>query len=181
MHPDLDPRPRSAALGRLLRELPQSPPPYGYLEFAQRAHERTRAARSVASGQRFAAALVIGVGLIAVVARLNAPPTPVAVQQEAPAPLRAFGPEDENLPPRAGAAERWLASLPGDPVVVKASTRTGVLRLEDRIAELDDLLGTARGESLSAARISALQQERARLLGTLVQVRYAQTLANASP
>jgi len=55
-----------------------------------------------------------------------------------------------------------------------------VTGLEDRIAQLDDLLSAARLERTQRARLDALQQERTRLLGALVQVRYAETLADAA-
>jgi len=59
-------------------------------------------------------------------------------------------------------------------------TRAAVTGLEDRIAQLDDLLSAARLERAQRARLDALQQERTRLLGALVQVRYAETLADAA-
>jgi hypothetical protein len=65
--------------------------------------------------------------------------------------------------------------------VVHVGTRAAVVGLEDRIAQLDDLLTAARGARAAPARLGALQQERSRLLGTLVQVRYAETLANETP
>jgi hypothetical protein len=94
----------------------------------------------------------------------------------------APGLDPEDAPaPSAGTAERWLASLPSEPAMVRVGTRAAVMGLEDRIAQVDDLL-TATGDAGSAPeRLRALQQERSRLVGTLVQVRYAQTLANASP
>jgi hypothetical protein len=50
------------------------------------------------------------------------------------------------------------------------------LSLEDRIAQVDDLLSAA--QAARAPQLQALQQERTRLVGTLVQVRYAETLAD---
>jgi len=182
MHSDIDPRP--ASLARLLRELPdEATPPYGYHEFERRARERARAARGLAGGQRLATAAVIGVGLLAVLVRLGAPaPQPLHVPAaRAVLPVRAPGPEDETLPPRAGAAERWLASLPSEPAVVHVGTRAAVMGIEDRIAQVDDLLSAARAARAEPERLAALQQERGRLVGTLVQVRYAETLAHTWP
>ena len=51
--------------------------------------------------------------------------------------------------------------------------------LEDRIAQVDDLLNAAR-LGPQPERLLALQRERTRLVGTLVQVRYAETLADES-
>jgi hypothetical protein len=53
-----------------------------------------------------------------------------------------------------------------------------VTGLEDRIAQLDDLLSAERLDQAAPARLLALQQERTRLVGTLAQVRYAERLAD---
>lgn len=178
MHADLEPP--TVNLARLLRELPADPAPYGYQEFERRALARERAGRRRGAGPRLAAAAVCGVGLVAMLVRLGggAPQSAHPVLPGAVIPQRAPGPEDETLPPRAGAAERWLASLPREPVVVHVGTRAAVMGIEDRIAQVDDLLSGAREEP---ARLAVLQQERARLVGTLVQVRYAETLASELP
>jgi hypothetical protein len=178
-----DLKPRPAELSGLLRALPgEAAPPYGYLEFERRARERGRRARGLAGGERLAAACVLGVGLLAVLVRLGVPggaAHPGAAG--APALVRAApGPEDETLPPHAGLAERWLASLPEEPAIVHVGTRAAVLGLEDRIAQIDDLLSTARDNGDAPARLATLSQERARLVGTLVQVRYAEALADGS-
>jgi len=175
--------PRAAGLSDLLRALPaEATPPYGYQEFERRAHERSRRARGLAGGERLAAACVLGVGLLAVLVRLGAPAGGAhPAEPGTPALVRAApGPEDETLPPHAGLAERWLASLPEEPAIVHVGTRAAVLGLEDRIAQIDDLLSTARANGDAAARLATLRQERARLVGTLVQVRYAETLADGS-
>jgi hypothetical protein len=74
--------------------------------------------------------------------------------------------------------ERWLESLPSEPAVVRVGAHAAVTGLEDRIAQLDDLLSAERLDQAPPARLLALQQERTRLVGTLVQVRYAETLAD---
>ncbi len=78
------------------------------------------------------------------------------------------------------AVEHWLGSLPEDPPLVRVGSRAAVTGLEDRIAQLDDLLSTVRLERTQPARLAALQQERTRLVGALIQVRYAETLAAAA-
>jgi hypothetical protein len=55
-----------------------------------------------------------------------------------------------------------------------------VTRLEDRIAQLDDLLSAARAAPDQATALQTLQQERARVFGTLVQVRAAQNVTDQS-
>lgn len=181
MHPDLNPH--AGPLAPLLRALPeQGAAPYGYQEFERRAQARRRGRRGAAGGERLAAAAVLGVGLLALLVRVgvpvtahHAPPGAAAVRVQA-----APGPEDELLPPGAGVAERWLASLPSEPALVHVGTRAAVIGLEDRIAQVDDLLSAARTHRDQPVRLAALQQERARLVGTLVQVRYAETLADGA-
>lgn len=77
--------------------------------------------------------------------------------------------------------ETWLASLPDEPVVVHVGTRAAVAGLEDRIAQVDDILTAARLDGGETSRLSSLQQERVRLVGSLAQVRYAEVVAAQSP
>jgi hypothetical protein len=63
---------------------------------------------------------------------------------------------------------------------VRVGTRAAVAGLEDRIAQLDDLLSEARVEGTQPASLVALQQQRARLVRSLAQVRYAETLVYES-
>lgn len=180
MHPDLDPH--TSGLARLLRALPDVAAPPAYREFERRA--RPPRGRGHAGGRRLAAAALGVIVAVAVLVRLSgAPPGQPPVARDAPVTRQAPGPyrDDGPLAPRAVAAERWLASLPSEPAVVHVGTRAAVLRLEDRIAQVDDLLSTARSDGDQPVRLRALQQERARLVGTLVQVRYAETLADALP
>jgi hypothetical protein len=182
MQPDLDPR--QGGLAHLLRALPREAlPPYGYHEFERRAQSRARDLRGRLGGQRLAAAAVIGVGALAVLVRLSGPALPIghgSVPGAVPPARVAPGPEDDSLPPGAGATQRWLERLPSEPAVVHVGTRAAVMGLEDRIAQVDDLLSAARGAP-NPRRLATLQQERARLVDTLLQVRYAETLANATP
>ena len=81
---------------------------------------------------------------------------------------------------RVNATETWLASLPNEPPVVHVGTRAAVTGLEDRIAQLDDILSEARVEGTQPANLMALEQQRARLVNSLAQVRYAETLVSVS-
>jgi hypothetical protein len=171
VQPDLE---RAQGLAQLLRALPQeTAAPYDFREFQHRAQRRTRAARS----QTLAAGALLALGLIALSVRFLGPAPP------APAP-----PWTENAPAvtalaplaRSALMEHWLASLPQEPAVVHLGTRAAVTGLEDRIAQLDDLLSAARAAGDARSRLQVLQQERVRLVGTLVQVRYAETLADDS-
>jgi len=82
---------------------------------------------------------------------------------------------------RSRALESWLASLPREPAIVHVGTRAAVASLEDRIAQVDDLMTSMRINGSSLDRVAALQRERLRLVGSLAQVRYAEVVASASP
>ena len=66
---------------------------------------------------------------------------------------------------------------PAEPAVVRVGPRLAVANLEDRIAWLDDAVTDEQFGSEDATHVAALQQERARLVNSLAQVRYAETLA----
>jgi hypothetical protein len=179
MHNDLEQR---RTLSRLLRELPQeAAPPYSYREFRRRARHGVTSVRRVSGGQLLAASLLAAVAVAALTLRLADPGArsqPAAPQNESADALTHGTP----AAPTSGndAMERLLASLPREPAVARVSDRAAVTGLEDRIAQVDDLLSAARSEHMQPARVQMLQQERTRLVGTLVQVRYAETLADAS-
>jgi hypothetical protein len=84
---------------------------------------------------------------------------------------------------RMRAIESWLATLPREPAVVRVGPRADVAQLEDNIAEVDDLLTSLRVDEgrRRPDRLAALQNERARLVRSLAQVRYAEVLASGSP
>jgi hypothetical protein len=170
MHSDLD---RGGTLQRLLRALPEdTQPPYDFREFQRRAAARTDGAR----GQLLATAAALAALAAVLLLRLGTAPVPWMAGEDLTAP--------ESGAPTAGAnpeaMDRWLAALPDDPPLVRVGSRAAVTGLEDRIAQLDDLLSTVRLERGQRARLDALQQERTRLVGSLIQVRYAETLADAA-
>jgi len=96
-------------------------------------------------------------------------------------PSAGRGGVDRDAALRSRAIESWLATLPREPAVVRVGTRAAVARLEDRIAQVDDLLTSVRLDGMPADRLVALQQERFRLVGSLAQVRYAEVVASESP
>jgi hypothetical protein len=175
MHDDLEQR---RTLARLMRELPQeAAPPYSYREFQRRARRRAAGVGGVSAGQLAAASVLIAVGLITLSLRLAGhgthPQAAAVATGEALTRAVATGTSGDVM-------ERLLASLPREPAVARVAERAAVTGLEDRIAQVDDLLSAARSEHAQPARIETLQQERTRLVGTLLQVRYAETLADAS-
>jgi len=181
MHTDLESQP---GLRQLMRSLPQvAQQPYPYQEFEQRALERERAMRDAGGRTRLLAAVIVAVAVGAVLLRLVvSPPQPASARGGAGSEQPA---ERSTLGDAGGARtleqERLLASLPREPALVHVGTRSAVMGLQDRIAQLDDLLSTERSARAAPERLLALQQERTRLVGTLVQVRYAETLADDLP
>jgi hypothetical protein len=186
MHPDLEPQ---QSLARRLRELPEaSAAPYDWREFERRCGGQPAAGRRLAGGRVAVVAAVLALGALAVWIRVGggavrpAPPQP-APPGSAAADVTPARASSESLPPLGAPAaigERWLESLPSEPAVVRVGTHAAVTGLEDRIAQLDDLLSVERLDEARPGRLLALQHERTRLLGALVQVRYAETLAEES-
>jgi hypothetical protein len=77
---------------------------------------------------------------------------------------------------QARAAREWLARQPAEPALVRAGPRLAAASLEDRIAWFDDALTDQRLHGASPAQLKMLQQERARLVSSLAQVRFAEAL-----
>jgi hypothetical protein len=179
MYPDLNPQP---PLAQLLRDLPEAVArPYGFAEFELRSRERARGVHRAMPAWALLA-VVIAAGVLALSLRFGGrgpeghASAPVI---EAASPLRL--PAGEPAAPiGADVLEEWLAALPREPAVVRVGTRAAVTGLEDRLAQVDDLLSVARVEQARPARLAALQQERTRLVGALLQVRYAETLVDES-
>jgi hypothetical protein len=172
MHNESDPE---GIVARVLAALPaEAARPYDWSEF-QRRRVRARPGRHARAVGALAAAAVCALAVVAVWVRLEPRTATPAVSAAASARAATESAAEE---PRA--AEAWLARLPHEPAIVQVGTRADVLGLEDRIAQVDDLLtagGVGRGQGVS---VLALQRERARLVSSLVQVRYAETLANES-
>ena len=181
MHTELE---HEQTVARLLRELPDDAArPYDWREFQRRARAAPAAAARVAGLRALAAVIVITLAVLATAIRLGAGPRPA---HPPAAPVTA----DNGMAPGGGDASRaeredtaaryWLERLPREPALVHVGTRAAVETLEDHIAQVDDLLTTERAGSAPTERVRVLQQERAQLVNSLVQVRYAETLADAS-
>ena len=181
MHTDLE---RMQRIAQRLLALPgEEPPPYDWEEFKRRAHQQIEP-RTTGVNKRYAAiaaALVVLVAGAAVWSRLTRSDASSHMHESQLAHVRAATVEgDVNSDTRVEVGERWLASLPKEPVVVRVGTRAAVGDLEDRIAQVDDLLTDETVDGARPARLHLLEQERARLVNSLVQVRYAETLAAAA-
>jgi hypothetical protein len=176
-------------ISRHLRNLPQEiRQPYDWAEFRRRALQRQRTnayAREGANKKPYAAiAAVLFLVVVGVAAWIRV--TRPGMQESSASdgisgrdgPISAR--DAASVDSRADAAERWLVTLPSEPSVVRVGTRAAVAGLEDRIAQLDDFLSAARVEGTQPARLVAVEEQRARLVNSLVQVRYAETLASES-
>ena len=82
---------------------------------------------------------------------------------------------------RTQASRRWLDTQPAEPILARMDSRLAVANLEDRIAWVDDALTEGHFAQMNAARMQTLQQQRARLVTSLAQVRYAETLVAQVP
>jgi hypothetical protein len=182
-------------LARLLRGLPDDDaPPYGWSEFRRRSGERVAARRDRIRGRSFAALAVIAAGVVALSVRLGEPPRtslrPADGTVAQGRSSRAVGIGSSDIPEsartearseaRTEMLERWLASLPDEPALVRVGNRAAVTDIEDRLAEVDDLLTAERVDQARPANLLALQEQRRQLVSSLAQVRYAQTLADAT-
>lgn len=192
-------------IARRLRTLADEPaePPYDWADFKSR---RQRAARTRSSGRNRLAAVAAAVVAVAVVAgirtvRSTHEHTPTLAQVNATAHPKTPEPTDATLhanapatasagayaaapdapaQARTRAIEGWLAGLPRDPVVVRVGTHVAVSSLQDQIAELDDLMSAERVAGAQPSRLEALERQRAQLVSSLAQLRYAEMLASAT-
>ena len=181
-----------------MRELPADrAPPFDWAELQRRVQERRAVRRRAPEPRRLPrrailltgalASLLVGVLVAEHLIRNAAVPADRAVQssidhERVPeSGLATHAARDPELVlRRAAAAERWLQSQPQDEPIVRVSTHLVVADLEDRIASVDDLLNVERLRN-AHARVHALQLERAQLVDSLAQVRYAEILTTEPP
>lgn len=169
MHDDLE---RHRTLQRLLRGLPAGAAPYSYAEFERRAALRARHPGGIGCARGLAVAAVAVLALTPVFYRLVS--TGQGAHIERADDARA------GSPPAAVAPAAWPMP-PDEPALIHVGTHADVVRLQDRIARVDDLLSTSRNQDTDPAQLLALQRERSRLAGTLAQVRFAEALAYELP
>jgi hypothetical protein len=156
--------------GQLPNALPDVSPPYDFAEFSRRSGRRSHGVRM----QMFATAAVVVLAVAALAVRLG-DRLPEAARPGEPAGAAPLLPD--AVAARSPAESQNLAQ---EPAVASLGSRAAVTRLEDRIAQLDDLLSAARAAPDQATALQTLQQERARVFGTLVQVRAAQNVTDQS-
>jgi hypothetical protein len=157
-----EPDPGLTEIVRRMRELPsEARPPFDFMEFQARTASGRGAAFRLDWRHVLAAACVaLTIGALAVWSRFIAPGAP------ADTPIMA---EVELVP---------AIESPREPAIVRVDTELAITDLEDSIALIDELLTVERAASAQPSRVTALQRERTRMVDSLVQVRYADTLAS---
>lgn len=187
MHFDLEESGRVPEIAQKLRELPtHSAVPINFAEFKEcQILERVRSQRSLHRRQ-FAVAAAVSIVMIGAITFWRRVPSPGMSPQRSAAPAMpaTYYPVPvawDEAAARSAASERWLAAQPEEPVIVRVGTRAAVTNLEDRIAWVDDTLSSMRANGGEAERARALQYERDRLVNSLAQVRYAETLVADLP
>jgi hypothetical protein len=179
MHSDLD-----HPIARRLRDLPtEMTPPTDWASFQTVLVRPPRRPRPPTERRaRLAAAAVASVAVAAVVSRFmhsGAPPAietpPPRAEQMQPVDLHLADAQSEQQ------AAAWLERMTAEPALVKVGTRAPVTALEDRIAWVDDQLSADSLDAARSSRLAALRRERSRLVDSLIQVRYAESLSASLP
>ena len=168
--------PQSAEhIAQQLRELPpEVPAPYDFAEFDRRKRDRTMSRRTLVKWPHAAAAatltaVVAGMAMLASSGRSGD-------QSETGAQVVASTGTTTDGIDQSQATREWLARQPAEPALVRVVPRIAVARLEDRIAWFDDAMTEEGLQGGNADNLKLLQQERARLMASLAQVRYAEAL-----
>jgi hypothetical protein len=163
-------------------------PPFAFGDLERRVRERGRrraAERRVAFAGLAAAAALGGFVLIAEWRdTLRHPGVPLTVGQGVRGATEEIHDQLSLAAPAGLDAEvrAARADLPArEPAIVRVSTHLAVTGLEDRIASLDDVLNSEQLRDAHDPRLSDLRRERAQMLSSLAQVRYAEDLAAELP
>jgi hypothetical protein len=77
-------------------------------------------------------------------------------------------------------AESWLSSHPRQ-ALVRVPAQMAVTELEDQIATMDDQMNAVRLSHPHTQQLALLQRDRAQMVESLAQVRYAQNLVLGLP
>jgi hypothetical protein len=194
--------PRGEDIAHRLRELPgETDAPYDWAEFRRRERTRYWRPRQAVKWQHAATAagVTVFIAVMAMWGRSAQAPHHVIASEVNPSPPVETQPPSMTAEQvaevavgaaqtalrvaqsaareRAQASQQWLARQPDEPALVRVGPRLAVANLEDRIAWLDDALTDQQFGRVDARQVDMLQQERARLVNSLAQVRYAETLA----
>lgn len=173
-------------LRRLLRELPETPPPRAVWQRieAQGRAEGLLSRRPLFSqppwraGAGLAAAVVLAVLIVpAAMERPESevfPTEPDYVEQARTVQLNTLN----ALMVESRQLEQDLRALPGEPQVVRAGTAVTIAAVEDQIAAIDYRLNNMPVRT-SPEQMEIYWRERVRLMNLLVQLRSAQAQRNA--
>jgi hypothetical protein len=193
--------PRGDDVAHRLRELPgETDAPYDWAEFRRRERARFWRPRPAVRWQHAATAagVTVFIAVMAMWGRSAQPPDDVSSSAARTAPPTHESVESSEqvaaiaaaeaailaaqraVRERAQASQEWLARQPVEPALIRVGPRLAVTNLEDRIAWLDDALTDEQFGRVDDRQVGALRQERARLVNSLAQVRYAETLAVAN-
>lgn len=185
MHTDLD---ENTIAGRLRAAGSESgESPYDWAEFQRRRHrsvltraiERNRPAAIAAAA---VAAVVVTAAPFLRSSHEQASTNASGHVTAAASPIAAaHAASDWHEQARTRAIEGWLAGLPHDRAIVRVGAHAAVTGLQDQIAALDDLMSTERAAGAQPGRLDALELQRAQLVSSLAQLRYAEMLASATP
>jgi hypothetical protein len=194
MHPDLTEKIIARRLHTLADQ--SSDAPYEWAEFKRRrsvrsAVPRLRGPRRAAAIGASAAAAVLVLAITINLSHSTRPHTAASALAPAPANTASQASdrgeqvagqgESSGTQTRTRAIEGWLADLPQDSTVVRVGAHAAVTSLQDQIAALDDLMSAERVAGAKQSRLDALERQRAQLVSSLAQLRYAEMLASASP
>jgi hypothetical protein len=179
MRPDLEP----AALLQRLRDLPDAPPPYDFSEFSHR-YSRRGLRRTQRPLRLLAAAVAVVVA--GWVVKDGLVPLITDVSSVAEVPGLPMPPPD--IPPGVHwpvllptvNAESWLNEHPRR-ALVGVPAQIAVIELEDQIATMDDQLNAVRLSRSHPQQLALMQRDRAQMIESLAQVRYAQNLVAGLP
>jgi hypothetical protein len=185
MHTDLDEK----SIARRLRAAAddRGEAPYDWAEFQRRRHSSvlTRAIehhRPAAIAAAVVAALAVTAVPFLHASHEHTSTVASGHGKTAASPRTATHPaSDQRELARTRAIEGWLARLPRDRVVVRVGTHAAVTGLQDQIAALDDLMSTERAAGAQPRKLEAIERQRAQLVSSLAQLRYAEMLASATP
>ena len=149
-----------------------------------KAHTRSRFRPTHRAYWPLGGAIAAAVAVVAVLAvrsvdepTVSAPGTIVAegpVSNSSSAGLNVATAAYTSLTSESARLERLLNQIPYRPRLVNAATATTITGLEDRIAQVDQVLMYSSVNGLRPEQAEALWQERVDLMNALVQVRYAQ-------
>jgi hypothetical protein len=174
MRADLDPK----AMLERLRDLPPGDAPYGYAEFSHR-YSRRRIRQTQRPLRLLAAAVAVVIAGWVVKHDLAPVIGAVATVADAPLPQDPMPRPWPVLLPTVN-AQSWLDAHP-QRALVRVPTQMAVTELEDQIATMDDQLNAVRLSRRPAQQLDLLQRDRAQLVESLAQVRYAQNLLAGLP